>query len=341
MYKQYYYHSDHLGSASLISDYKGDEYQRIEYTPYGETWVEKTQNQGLEYLPYKFTAKEQDEETGLYYYGARYLDSKYSRWLSTDPALGDYIPQAPISDEARKHNRNLPGMGGIFNHINCNLYHYAGNNPVKYTDPDGNAVIAYMKYGLLGGDGTSKYVVRSQTYFEKTIFEKVQAHFYPIKGDEIVSLSYSLSGEHRIKDGNNDISFTDIALTSVSISGDLKLTKGLEKAGKVAGWISNIKFGFGLFKSYKNDILNCAIEELTCNLFMFEMASDSPESSEKLYNFAKKKMNLLYHSGNLNIDYNSTGEINNYITKDPLDIEVIRNDLNNYKRELKCGLPNE
>lgn len=76
-YKQYYYHSDHLGSASLISDYKGDEYQRIEYTPYGETWVEKTQNQGLEYLPYKFTAKELDEETGLYYYGARYLDPKY------------------------------------------------------------------------------------------------------------------------------------------------------------------------------------------------------------------------------------------------------------------------
>ena len=40
-YKQYYYHSDHLGSVSLISDYKGDEYQRLEYTPYGEIWVEK------------------------------------------------------------------------------------------------------------------------------------------------------------------------------------------------------------------------------------------------------------------------------------------------------------
>ena len=66
--QQYFYHSDHLGSASLISDYKGDEYQRIEYTPYGETWIERTDNKGLEYLPYKFTAKELDEETGLYYY---------------------------------------------------------------------------------------------------------------------------------------------------------------------------------------------------------------------------------------------------------------------------------
>ncbi|WP_318663311.1 RHS repeat-associated core domain-containing protein [Treponema sp.] len=136
-YKQYYYHSDHLGSASMISDYKGNEYQRIEYTPYGETWVEKTQNTGLEFLPYKFTAKELDEETGLYYYGARYLDPKYSRWISTDPALGGYIPKTPIDEEAERYNQHLPGMGGVFNHINGNLYHYAANNPVKYVDPDG------------------------------------------------------------------------------------------------------------------------------------------------------------------------------------------------------------
>ena len=140
-YKQYYYHSDHLGSASLISDYKGDEYQRIEYTPYGETWVEKTSNTGLEYLPYKFTAKELDEETGLYYYGARYLDPRYSMWISCDPALGDYVSQSS------------KGEGGIYNSVNLNLYHYANNNPVKYTDPDGEFAInaAAAAIGLLSG----------------------------------------------------------------------------------------------------------------------------------------------------------------------------------------------
>ena len=88
---------------------------------------------------------------GLYYYGARYLDAKYSRWLSTDPAVGEYIPQAPVNDEARKHNQNLPGMGGIFNIVNLQLYHYAGNNPVKYVDPDGreeNTVVDTIKLGI-------------------------------------------------------------------------------------------------------------------------------------------------------------------------------------------------
>lgn len=163
-YKQYFYHSDHLGSASLISDYKGDEYQRIEYTPYGETWVEKTQNQGLEFLPYKFTAKELDEETGLYYYGARYLDPKYSMWISTDPALGEYIPKAPIDEEAKKYNQNLPGMGGVFNHINSNLYHYAGNNPVKYTDPDGRFL--HIVIGAAIG-GTVAAAVSAATQYAK------------------------------------------------------------------------------------------------------------------------------------------------------------------------------
>ena len=51
--------------------------------------------------------------------------------------MSDYIPLAPVNDETRKHNQSLPGMGGVFNVVNFQLYHYAGNNPVKYTDPDG------------------------------------------------------------------------------------------------------------------------------------------------------------------------------------------------------------
>jgi RHS repeat-associated protein len=88
----------------------------------------------------KFSSKEQDPETGFYYYGARYLDPRTSRWLSGDPAMGEYIPVAPINDEAKKNNQNLPGQGGVFNLVNLHVYHYAGNNPVKYTDPDGKVI---------------------------------------------------------------------------------------------------------------------------------------------------------------------------------------------------------
>ena len=106
-------------------------------------------------MPTYFQKVEMDEETGLYYYGARYLDPKYSRWLSGDPALGEYIPKAPIDDEAKKHNENLPGMGGVYNIVNMHLYHYAGNNPVKYTDPDGRdidaASIQYSSEKILQG----------------------------------------------------------------------------------------------------------------------------------------------------------------------------------------------
>lgn len=94
---------------------------------------------------YKFTAKEMDEArtiagvscVGLYYYGARYLDAKYSRWMSTDPAVGEYVSKDYAGNS-----------GGIYNSVNFNLYHYANNNPVKYIDPDGkdtaSAVIAAM-----------------------------------------------------------------------------------------------------------------------------------------------------------------------------------------------------
>jgi hypothetical protein len=90
------------------------------------------------------------------------MDPKTSRWLSADPAMyqGDYIPSAPVNDEARKRNGNLPGMGGVFNYVNLHVYHYGGNNPIKYVDPDGESatVVGFIIVGiilLLRGDSAS------------------------------------------------------------------------------------------------------------------------------------------------------------------------------------------
>ncbi|HRR61934.1 MAG TPA: RHS repeat-associated core domain-containing protein, partial [Spirochaetota bacterium] len=144
----YFYASDHLGSSSVLTTQQGSYHERIEYLPYGETWVEdKAVSDGYT-TPYKFTGKELDAETGLYYFGARYYDARMSRWISADPALEKYIPKP--NDYDTEHDfywyifndasGKLPGMGGVYNSININVYCYGGLNPVKFVDPDGKLI---------------------------------------------------------------------------------------------------------------------------------------------------------------------------------------------------------
>jgi len=107
----YFYHPDHLGSTSFVTDGSGEVYQHLEYFAFGETFVEEHSN--TERTPYLFNGKELDEETGLYYYGARYYDPRTSIWQSVDPLA-----------------EKTPGWSP---------YNYGFDNPVKYTDPDGRS----------------------------------------------------------------------------------------------------------------------------------------------------------------------------------------------------------
>jgi len=127
-----YYHADHLGSSSYVTNQSGEFYEMIEYLPYGETLYDE---QTVSSVSYKYTGKEQDAETGLYYYGARYYDAKLCKFISTDAYLanGKYFPTGNKEKDTR-----LPGMGGVFNSTNINAYQYADNNPIKYNDPSGN-----------------------------------------------------------------------------------------------------------------------------------------------------------------------------------------------------------
>ena len=84
----FFYHSDHLGSTSYITDDHANITQYDAYLPYGELLVDE--HSSSEDMPYKFNGKELDEETGLYYYGARYMDPKISMWLGVDPLMEKY-----------------------------------------------------------------------------------------------------------------------------------------------------------------------------------------------------------------------------------------------------------
>ncbi len=118
---QYFYHPDHLGSSSYVTDVDGEIFQHLEYFPFGETWVEESSN--TQRTPYLFTGKELDEQTGLYYFGARYYDPRTSVWQSPDPILASYLTGKPA--------------GGVFQSLNLNLYAYAGQKPVMQVDPTG------------------------------------------------------------------------------------------------------------------------------------------------------------------------------------------------------------
>jgi len=156
----YYYHGDHLGSSNYITDRTGRVFEHTIYLPYGETWIDEGHETSL--LGYKFTGKELDEETGLYYFGARYYDPQVSQWISTDPALKDYMPTgAELFFPEQAFNANsLKGAGGIYNSLNINLYHYAGLNPLKYVDPDGRALtMAEYKKLLASYDSDGRGIV--------------------------------------------------------------------------------------------------------------------------------------------------------------------------------------
>ena len=106
----FFYHSDHLGSTSYITDDKANITQYDAYLPYGELLVDE--HSSSEDLPYKFNGKQFDEETGLYYYGARYMNPVASIWYGVD------VFQENKADVAS--------------------YLYCFGNPINLTDPDGN-----------------------------------------------------------------------------------------------------------------------------------------------------------------------------------------------------------
>ena len=106
----YFYHSDHLGSTSWITDSGGHAIQHLQYLPYGEPYINQRTSGYSE--RFTFTGKERDEETGYGYFGARYMDNELmTMWLSVDPMADKYPSISP--------------------------YAYCVWNPVKLIDPDG------------------------------------------------------------------------------------------------------------------------------------------------------------------------------------------------------------
>ena len=144
----FFYHSDHLGSTSYITDAKANITQFDAYLPYGELLVDE--HSSSEDLPYKFNGKELDEETGLYYYGARYMDPMASIWYGVDKLTEKYV--------------------------SVSSYTYCNGNPIANIDVMGmfpkGIVVKYVEtvvqYQAVGSANTLMGIPHEVTYYTFT-----------------------------------------------------------------------------------------------------------------------------------------------------------------------------
>lgn len=125
---RYFYHPDHLGSASFVSNSSGGADQHIQYSPFGSLIVSQ-RNSSFD-SRYKFTAKEHDTETDYTYFGARYYDSDASIFISVDPMSYKYPSLSP--------------------------YAYCANNPVMLIDPNGMEIDDPPKGNAASNGGAPK-----------------------------------------------------------------------------------------------------------------------------------------------------------------------------------------
>jgi len=158
----YYYHPDHLGSTSWMTDHEGKIHEHVEYFPYGEVWRDSRLDDDPGPQPrtpaYLFTSKEFDPETRLYYYGARYYDPHTASWKSVDPLEGW------LNQLTRHAPRTLA------------VYAYSNWSPLRLLDPDGREPVLKQvgtadeflalldrspsKVGLMKGDAANRAMIR-------------------------------------------------------------------------------------------------------------------------------------------------------------------------------------
>ena len=174
----FFYHSDHLGSMSYITDDHANITQYDAYLPYGELLVDE--HSSSEELPYKFNGKQFDEETGLYYYGARYMNPMASVWYGVDVLTEKCVTMSGYVYTLANPIR-MVDIDGKFPHYwqawiarkVYNLFHHVDASPIQENLKIKNLYLRYT-YNTVSIDEYGKIVVTNVSRAKVSLFGTAQ-----------------------------------------------------------------------------------------------------------------------------------------------------------------------
>ncbi len=153
-----FYQTDALGTSVVLTDPTGTTQTTYSYEPFGKATVSGPSTNFLRY-----TGREADG-TGLLYYRARYYSPRLQRFVSEDPI----------------------GLRGG----DPNFYAYVGNNPTRFTDPQGLFIgrvhrkIAYTALRLEGCSDSFNKMVAEWDVKADTTFPTFDPRMAPIHGQQ-------------------------------------------------------------------------------------------------------------------------------------------------------------
>lgn len=134
-----YFHHDHLGNITVVTDEHGNLLEVKDYLPFGGTNVDE--HYGDSASDYSYNDKEKDDESNLYYYGARYYNQTASTFTSVDPVSRFATSAAYLVDPQQ-----------------WNSYSYTRNNPINFIDPFG---LYNVETGLIEKGDTEENIVEA------------------------------------------------------------------------------------------------------------------------------------------------------------------------------------
>ena len=204
VYGTLYVTPDHLGSTRLLTNGNGDVVRRYDYLPFGEEIPSGSYSRGNDYggnqypnaggssfpgdaASHKFTGKERDAETGLDFFGARYFSGAQGRFTSPDPKMFPHDITDPQS---------------------WNKYSYTRNNPLRFTDPNGEDFWDYV-VGAANAFGSDNALGAGRATSGNSDFKTGQAI-----GDAVATLTGTLEA---LGGGGEALVTSPAALTGVGI----------------------------------------------------------------------------------------------------------------------------